>query len=68
MGIGVTQALFLDDYFRNKQREGEYKEYNFRGIKWIDITEQERKRIWALIYNDKKEDLIKMLRGLGLKG
>ena len=67
MEISATQALELDDYFRREQKGGNYTEYDFANIIFLDISNAQRGRIWALIYNNKKEDLIDMLFSIGLK-
>lgn len=68
--IEVTQALHLQDYFRMEQKGGHFLAMDLSGIEWSELTEAQRRKVWALIYNNhhsNNPELIKMLWGLGAK-
>ena len=63
----TQRELGLIDYFHKEQKGGNFLEYDFNQVDYSDQSDKQLNRIWALIMNNKKEDLIKHLFTIGLK-
>lgn len=65
--ISTTQAMKLIDYFLVEQRHGNFTDLDLSGIDWFDLSDDQRRKIWAMLYSDDVDNLTKMLFSLGAK-